>query len=92
MTNKAIFLLQPPTSEKLSLIAGWGAQGIFLPHRFINDQVAGWVRKLGLSLYAEMTIFAGEDLWRRYPDSRPRDRKGRIYLKGERRQRQLDGC
>jgi len=74
---KAIFVLESLTKEKISISVSLGANTIFTSYQNITHETVHYARDKGLTVNLEVGIFVGEDLWQKYPDSRPIDRSGK---------------
>jgi len=61
--------------EILEILRDWKINGVFGAHR--DRELAEVLRQGGIRIYAEFAVFVGEDLWKRYPDSRPVTREGK---------------
>lgn len=78
---KAIFILENLTREKIDKAIELNANAIFAPVRHLTQESALYIRQNRLRLFVEVGIFQGEELWKKYPDSRPVDRNGKPMSK-----------
>lgn len=76
--TKGVFVVEKLNSEKLRRIEELGADTIFIAHKNLEADVLEEARKVGFKVYAEVTLFAGKELWETYPDSRPIDSGGNL--------------
>ena len=76
--RKGLFVTEPLTDKKISQIINLGANEISLGwHNYATDTVTQ-LRELGIKVFAEIGLFSGKDLWKKYPDARPIDRAGNL--------------
>lgn len=73
---KGIFVLEKLTSEKIRLLVDLGANTLFIGHKNIDHKLALETKNCGLKLNVEIGLFAGSDLWKKYPESIPIDKDG----------------
>lgn len=65
--------------QQLDLIAASGANTVCVPHRVVTDDLVRQIQARQLRLFVDWTLFAGEDVRERYPDSVPVDADGMRY-------------
>ncbi len=69
--TKGIFLLEKLTEEKIKQIIKIRANAVFIGHQNFDRKLVEKLKDKGIKVYIEIGIFAGENLWKKYPDSRP---------------------
>lgn len=74
---KAIFILQRLSKEKIDQTIDLGANTVFTGIKNLSHESIYTIKKNNLKLFIEVGIFQSQDLWQKYPSSRPIDRKGR---------------
>ena len=74
---KAIFSLGNITKEKIKQAINIGANSIFTGAQNLSNESVHHIKKSKLKVFIEFGIFQGEDLWQKYPDSRPIDKNGK---------------
>lgn len=75
--KKGAFLVQPLTEEKTAKILDLGVNEISLKWEYCGGDHVETLREQGVKVYAEISLFVGEEMWQKYPDSRPVDRHGK---------------
>lgn len=78
---KGIFLLEKLTKEKVQQIIKLGADSVFIGHQNLDQKLVEKLRGKGIKVYAEVGIFVGEEWCKKYPDSQPVDKNGRLMDK-----------
>lgn len=73
---KGIYLSQPLTEDKFSKIIDLDLNEISFKWEHYNEELVGLLQSSGIKVYAEVSLFVGEELWRKYPDARPINRNG----------------
>jgi len=73
---KGIYLSSPLTEEKNLQISELGVNLISLPWEHCDDERVGSLRSNGVKVFVEISLFVGNEIWQKYPDSRPVDRNG----------------
>lgn len=65
--------------QQLDLIVATGANTVCVAHRAITDDLVRQIKARQLRLFVDWTMFAGEDVRNRFPDSVPVDADGVRY-------------
>lgn len=74
---KGIFFLEELSEEKLKGALSLGINAVFVGYKNLAPK---WIEKLhkkNIKVYVEIGLFVGDDLWKKYPDSRPVDKRGK---------------
>jgi len=73
---KGIYLSQPITEDKFFQIIDLDVNEISLNWEHLDKELVGLLQRKGVKVYAEVSLFVGEEVWGKYPDARPIDRYG----------------
>lgn len=74
---KGVFFLEPIEENIVNEIIEAGVNEISLKWEYYNQELVDLLRKNNIRVYAEVSLFVHEELWQKYPDSRPVDRSGK---------------
>lgn len=66
-------------ADQLALLADVGANAVYVPHHSLDKIPLDALRRQGIRVYVDRTIFAGADLRQQYPDSAPIDAEGNVF-------------
>ncbi len=58
-------------AQTIKKLKEWGVNTVILSKSLLTKELANKFRKEGIKVYAELTVFQGDYLWREYPQSRP---------------------
>lgn len=78
---KGIFLLGKLVEKKAQQIIELGANTVFIGHQNLDQKLVEKLRGKSIKVYTEVDIFVGEEWWKKYPDSRPVAKNGRLMDK-----------
>lgn len=73
---KGIFILEDLTQEKLSMAVNLGINAVFTSFKNLDKRLIKKLKSNNFKIYAEISSFVGEELWEKYPKSRPIDENG----------------
>ena len=65
--------------EIARIVKGWGVNVVFGGYE--DQKLVEVLHKQGIKVYGKVGIFGGEEYWKRYPESRPVDDKGKLIEK-----------
>lgn len=68
-------------AEILDILNSWNVNAVFGVHE--EPELAGVLRQGGIKIFAEFSVFAGEQYWDRFPASRPVTSEGLLLEKEE---------
>lgn len=74
---KGAFFLEPIEENMIKAIIEAGVNEISLKWEYYNQKLVDLLRKNNIRVFVEVSLFVHEELWQRYPDSRPVDRSGK---------------
>jgi len=78
---KGIFIIDKWSEEKIDKIVDLGANAVFTGYKNLKKNLMRKLQKKGIKIYVEIGLFTGEELWQKYPDSRPASRKNDLMEK-----------
>lgn len=78
---KAAFVSGKLTPKKLEAGQSLGLNTFFLSNKNLEEKTLKVLEEKGFKIFVEVGIFSGEDWWKKYPDSRPVDFRGRLVEK-----------
>lgn len=79
--TRSIFIFKSLTNDKVDAAISLGVSTLITGHQNLNPDVLAYAQSKNLQVYNEVGIFQGEELWHKYPDSRPVDRHGKFIDK-----------
>ena len=74
---KGIFVTGKLDEEKLTQVSELGVNAVFTSYKNLQKDWSRILQHQNVKVYAEVSLFAGEDLWQKYPDAHPIDRNGK---------------
>jgi len=74
---RGVFLTRPISRDTISQLKALGMNQVALGWEACQEGGTQQLRDQGIQVYAEISLFVGEALWEKYPDSRPVGRDGR---------------
>jgi uncharacterized lipoprotein YddW (UPF0748 family) len=77
IVKKGMFLAGPLTEEKIIHLLELGVNEVSLSWKHCSGTHVQELRDQGVKVFAEISLFVGEELWQKYPDARPIDRSGK---------------
>jgi uncharacterized lipoprotein YddW (UPF0748 family) len=72
-----MFLAEPLTEETTTALIQLGVNEVSLNWKHCTGPYTKKLREQGVKVFAEISLFVGEELWKKYPDARPIDRNGK---------------
>jgi hypothetical protein len=75
---KGLFLLERITEVIIDKIIDLGVNEISLKWEYYNEELVARLRRKNIKTYAEVSLFVHQDMWQKYPESRPVDRAGNL--------------
>ena len=75
---KGAFFLEQITEDIIEEIIGSGVNEISLKWEYYDKELVNLLRRKNIKVYAEVSLFVHEEMWQKYPDSRPVDRDGNL--------------
>jgi hypothetical protein len=69
--------------NQIDLLTYTGANTVYVPHRALDQLSLSELRRRGIQVYVDWTIFAGEELREAVPDSAPIDAAGAPFVRDE---------
>jgi hypothetical protein len=75
---RGAFLTRPIDQDTITRLKALGVNQVALGWEACQEGRTQQLRDQGIQVYAEISLFVGEALWEKYPDSRPVGRDGRL--------------
>ncbi|SMF16936.1 hypothetical protein SAMN02745866_01105 [Alteromonadaceae bacterium Bs31] len=75
---KGAFFLEEITEDIIEQIIASGINEISLKWEHYDNELVNLLRTSNIKVYIEVSLFVSEELWQKYPDSRPLDRDGKL--------------
>ena len=77
--RKGLFVSAPLTEPKMDRSLELGVNEISLSWHNLDPVQTAQLREHGIKVFAEISLFVGEELWQKYPDARPVSRDGEPF-------------
>ena len=78
---KGIFIIQPLNEVKFRQVLALGINTVFIGHQNLEKTWLDKFHQRKIDVCAEIGLFSGEEMWKKYPDSQPIDRMGSLMRK-----------
>jgi len=78
---KGVFVFDRLSEEKLAMILRLGANAVFTGHENLRVESVKKFKDKKIKVYAEVGLFCGQDLLKKYPDARAISREGKLKKK-----------
>ncbi|MFH1561495.1 MAG: hypothetical protein ABID04_02865 [Patescibacteria group bacterium] len=76
--KKGIFVLEKLNLKKAKQVLNLGCNTVFVGHQNLDRNSVDFLKKAGVEINVEFGVFAGQEWWQKYPDSRPVDMNGKL--------------